>query len=144
MDNLPMKNALINAEMTIEVPFYDLDPMNIVWHGNYVKYFERIRCQLLDKFDYGYLKMQASGFVWPIVDIRLKYINSASFGQKLKCVAKLVEWENRLKIVYEIHCEKSGKRLTKGYSIQVAVCIETQELQLVSPEILISKLQNWL
>ncbi|MFQ8625045.1 MAG: hypothetical protein ACLSA2_00440 [Candidatus Gastranaerophilaceae bacterium] len=30
----------ISAETLIEVPFYDLDPMNVVWHGNYIKYLK--------------------------------------------------------------------------------------------------------
>ena len=34
-------------EIEIEVPFFDLDPMNVVWHGNYVKYTEIARCKLL-------------------------------------------------------------------------------------------------
>lgn len=37
----------MNTEIKIKVPFYDLDPMNIVWHGNYVKYMEEARCDFL-------------------------------------------------------------------------------------------------
>jgi acyl-CoA thioester hydrolase len=36
------------GEVELEVPFFDLDPMNIVWHGNYVKYLEVARCALLE------------------------------------------------------------------------------------------------
>jgi len=135
-----MKTSLPYAEILIDVPFFDLDPMNIVWHGNYLKYFELVRCELLDQFEYGYLKMQESGYLWPIIDLRVKYTNSAEFGQKLLCKASLLEYENRLKIGYEISCDNSGKRLTKGYTSQVAVCLKTKELQLVSPPILQQKL----
>ncbi len=138
-----MTKKLPSAELIIEVPFYDLDPMNVVWHGNYVKYFELVRCQLFDEFDYGYLKMKDSGYMWPIVDIQLKYINSASFGQKLICTATLVEYENRIKIKYTIKCQKTGQRLTKGYSIQVAVDMITKELQLASPSMLHQKLKKF-
>nr|WP_246119303.1 acyl-CoA thioesterase [Aliikangiella coralliicola] len=130
----------MSAELVIEVPFYDLDPMEVVWHGNYVKYFERVRCALLAKFDYGYPEMKESGYMWPIVDMRLKYVNSASFGQKLRCKATIVEFENRLKIKYQILCDETGKRLTRGYTTQVAVDINTREMLLVSPEILLKKL----
>ena len=50
--NSAMKN--IFAETFIDVPFYDLDPMNVVWHGNYVKYLEVARCDLLSKIGYTY------------------------------------------------------------------------------------------
>jgi len=139
-----MTNKLPSVELVIEVPFYDLDPMNVVWHGNYIKYFELVRCQLLDEIDYGYLKMKDSGYMWPIVDIQLKYINSASFGQILICTATLVEYENRIKIKYTINCKNTGQRLTKGYSIQVAVDMNTKELQLVSPSILHKKLKKFI
>lgn len=130
----------MTTELLIEVPFYDLDPMNVVWHGNYIKYFEKARCKLLEKFDFGYIEMRDSGFMWPVIDIRLKYINSATFGQKLCCTASIIEYENRLKINYQIHCVETGQRLTKGYTTQVAVDLKTQEMQLVSPDILLKKL----
>ena len=50
--NSAMKN--IFAETFIDVPFYDLDPKNVVWHGNYVKYLEVARCDLLSKIGYTY------------------------------------------------------------------------------------------
>lgn len=52
MDNKQLKQHPISAEYVVEVPFFDLDPMHIVWHGNYVKYFEEARCQLLRTIDY--------------------------------------------------------------------------------------------
>jgi len=135
---------LPSIDFEMEVPFYDIDPMNIVWHGNYVKYLEKARCVLLERFGYGYLEMKNSGYFWPIVDMRLKYINSASFGQILVCNASLVEYENRIKIKYLISCKETGKKLTKGYTVQVAVNIKNQELQLVSPVILQEKLSKYL
>ena len=44
--------SIAEAETTIEVQFYDLDPMNVVWHGNYFKYMEIARCELLKKIKY--------------------------------------------------------------------------------------------
>ncbi|WP_196139662.1 thioesterase family protein [Aliikangiella sp. G2MR2-5] len=136
------KKALshLTTEIEIKVPFYDLDPMNVVWHGNYVKYFEKARCALLEKYDYDYVQMRDSGYMWPIIDMRLKYVNYASFGQVVKCRATITEVENRLKIEYLIYCPESGKRLTKGYTMQVAVDLETMEMQLVSPSVLKERL----
>lgn len=130
----------LTAELIIEVPFYDLDPMKVVWHGNYVKYFERVRCVLLDKFNIGYVEMEKSGYMWPIVDIRLKYVNSATFGQQLKCTATITEYDNCLKIVYSIICAETGARLTKGYTVQVAIALESGEMELASPKILLERL----
>jgi acyl-CoA thioester hydrolase len=135
-----MSSIKPSVSVEIQVAFYDLDPMQIVWHGNYLKYFEVARCALLETFDYGYVQMKESGYMWPIVDSRIKFINAATFDQKICCTATLMEYENRIKIDYKIVCLDSGKRLTKGYTTQVAVNLETKELQLVSPQILFEKL----
>ena len=136
------KNAILSASVDIEVPFHDCDPMQVVWHGNYARYFEVARCELLRKISYDYLDMQASGYIWPIVDMRTKYIGSAVFTQKIIVKAELVEYESRLKINYVICCEKTGKKLTKGYTVQVAIDIETLDMQYVSPEVLLNKIKN--
>jgi len=121
-------------------PNHDVDAMNVCWHGHYLKYFEIGRAALLRAFDYDYPAMQASGYLWPVVEAHLKYVRPAIYGQALEVRAELLEFENRLKIGYEIVDVASGERLTKGYTIQVAVCAATRELQFVSPPIVFEKL----
>ncbi|BCV26440.1 acyl-CoA thioesterase [Shewanella algae] len=127
--------AILSTEIELEIPFHDVDSMGITWHGNYLRYFEIARCKLLDRFDYGYSRMQESGYAWPIVDLQLKYVKPSRFEQKIRVSAALVEWENRLKINYQICDATNGERLTKGYTIQAAVDMQTQELCLVTPPV---------
>lgn len=135
------KQAYLSTSVDIEIPFHDCDPMHIVWHGNYPRYFEVARCQLLRLFNYDYLDMQESGYMWPIVDMRIKYVGSAKFTQVITVTAILVEYEHRIKINYLITDKVSGAKLTKGHTVQAAVSIATDELQLESPAILLEKLQ---
>lgn len=129
-----------SAEVEVQVQFFDLDPMEIVWHGNYVKYLEVARCALLDSIQYNYVQMKESGYAWPVIDMQLRYVAPASFGQKLKLRADIVEWENRLKIDYLITDAASGKRLTRASTTQVAVEISSGEMCFVSPSVLFEKL----
>jgi acyl-CoA thioester hydrolase len=129
-----------SAEVEMQVQFFDLDPMQIVWHGNYVKYLEVARCALLDSIDYNYPQMQASGYAWPVIDMNLRYVGAASFGQRLKLRAEIVEWENRLKIDYLITDAASGKRLNRASTTQVAVDTASGEMCFVSPPVLFEKL----
>ena len=131
----------LSAEVEIEVPFFDVDPMHVVWHGHYVKYFEQARCALLRRIDYDYPAMQASGYLWPVVELHLKYVSAARYGQRLRAEAKLLEYENRLKLGYLLTDLATGQRLTKGHSVQVAVHAATHELQFVSPPVLIDKVK---
>jgi acyl-CoA thioester hydrolase len=129
-----------SAEVTIQIPFHDVDLVGIVWHGHYAKYFEIARCALLESFDYNYDRMLASGYGWPVIDLRLRYVKPAQFGQKIRVRAILLEWENRLRIEYLVTDDASGQRLTKGESVQVAVNIATREMCMVSPDVLFERL----
>ena len=114
--------------------------MEIVWHGNYVKYLELARSALLQKFDYDYPQMRASGYAWPIVDMRLKYVGTVEYGQAVRIRAEIVEWENRLKIEYQVRNAATGRVLNKAYTIQVALEIASRQMQYVCPRVLWDKL----
>jgi acyl-CoA thioester hydrolase len=128
------------AETETQIEFFDLDPMEIVWHGHYVKYLEMVRGVLLDTIDYNYPQMKASGYVWPVIDMHVRYIAPAIFGQRIKLCAEIVEWENRLKISYLITDAQSGRRLTRASTTQVAVEIATREMCFVSPPVLLERM----
>ncbi|HSV34488.1 MAG TPA: acyl-CoA thioesterase [Ramlibacter sp.] len=130
----------LSHEIEVVPAFYDIDPMEIVWHGHYVKYLELARSALLAKFDYDYPRMRESGFGWPIVDMRLKYVRPAAFGQSLIARAEIVEWENRLRIEYLIRDKATGAKLNQAYTIQVAVDLATREMRYVSPPVLWERL----
>jgi acyl-CoA thioester hydrolase len=129
-----------SAEVEMQVQFFDLDPMLIVWHGNYVKYLEVVRCALLDAIGYNYPQMKASGYSWPVIDLQLRYVAPAAFGQRLLLRADIVEWESRLRIDYLITDAASGQRLTRASTTQVAVDIASGEMCFVSPPILFRQL----
>lgn len=120
------KEAYVTNETIISAEFFDVDAMNVVWHGNYVKYMEIARCALLDKIGYGYKEMVKEGFAYPVTSINLKYVRSLYFGDKAKVKTYLTEYENCIKIKYEIYNEK-GELCTKAESTQMAVNLATQE-----------------
>ena len=130
----------LSGEIEVVPAFYDLDPLDIVWHGHYVKYLELARSALLERFDYGYRQMRDSGYAWPVVDLRLKFVRTASFGQKLRLRAEIVEWENRLRIEYLIRDARTGTKINRASSIQVAVDMSTRELCYVCPPVLWQRL----
>ena len=130
----------LSAQAEVTIPFHDIDLMGVAWHGHYVKYFEIARCALLDQVEYNYQQMVESGYAWPVIDLRIRYPQPTRFGQKVIVNAAIVEWENRLKIEYSIHDKESGQRLTRGYTIQVAVDAVSGEMCLESPPVLAKKL----
>lgn len=136
-----LKNVqeLWRASVEIDVPFHDVDMMEIAWHGHYVRYFEIARCKLFDQLDYNYLQMRDSGYAWPVIDLHVRYVQPLMFQQKVTVTAWVAEWENRLRVQYLI-TDSEGKRLTKGHTDQVAINMKTNELMLATPAILLEKL----
>lgn len=140
-DALPAKIEIF-ASVTLTVPFHDADPAGVVWHGNYFRYFDDARCALLEKIGYGYREMVQGGYYWPIVQATVKYVRPVPFDARVTVVARLVEWEYRLKIEYEIF-DADGLRTTTGYTVQVAVSAATGEMHLGAPEALRDRLRAW-
>jgi acyl-CoA thioester hydrolase len=123
-------------EVELQPAFYDVDPMAVVWHGNYVKYLEVARSALMNELGYDYEQMAASGYAWPIVDLRLKFVRPALLKQRLTVRAEVVEWENRLKVNYLLRDVATGSKVTTGYTIQVAVDAKTGEMLYLCPRAL--------
>jgi acyl-CoA thioester hydrolase len=128
-------SGVLHTTVEIVVPFFDVDSMDVVWHGHYVKYLEVARCALLDDIGHNYAQMKASGYAWPVIDLQLRYVQAARFGQRLTVRADLVEWQNRLLIHYLIQDAASGRRLTRASTVQVAVNLANGDMQLVSPDV---------
>ena len=131
---------LFKTETKLTVQFYDLDPMNVVWHGNYLKYLESARCDLLKKIGYDYDNMRADGAVYPIAKMDLKYIKPCKFNQVLFVETIVEELEPSLIIKYNIFDEESGEKVFSAKSMQICVDIKTGESIYSAPEGLKQKL----
>lgn len=127
----------------IDIPFQDIDAMEVVWHGNYARYLEIARCALLEQIDYDYPRMRDSGYAWPVIDMRIKYIRPLHFKQRIRVMATLTEYEHRLKVDFLITDAHTGEKLSKAHTIQVAVDMQTCEMCFVSPSVIHERLLHY-
>ncbi|MBQ7620319.1 MAG: acyl-CoA thioesterase [Treponema sp.] len=130
----------ISSESKVRVEFYDVDSMDVVYHANYIKFLEVARCDLLDKIGYGYNQMRATNYLFPVTTLNVKYVRSLKFGQTATVRAALLEWENRLKIKYEI-LAPDGALVTKAETTQMAVKMPKGETCFVCPKELTDKVE---
>lgn len=114
--------------------------MGVLWHGRYAEYFELARVALMERFDYGYAQMADSGYAWPVLDYRVRYLKPLRVGQRIRIKTWIVEWQFRLKLAYLISDAVSGVALTRGHTVQAAVRLASGELQMASPEVLRQRL----
>ncbi len=125
----------------ITVPFHDLDPVSIVWHGHYAKYLEVARDALLAHIGYAQEDMIASGYMWPVVEMKLRYLQPARLRQRLRVRASIAEYEQRLKVVYEVRDAASGRRLTRAHTVQVAVRMDNGQMLYQTPAVLKERIE---
>ena len=131
----------LTASVPIRIPFYDLDPAGVVWHGRYFQYFEIARAALLEDIGYSYEGMQDSGYLWPVADAEVRFVRPLTLNQEATVTACLKEWEMRLVVDYRI-ADENGIVMTRGRTVQVPVEADTLELTLGSPQVLIDKVDR--
>jgi acyl-CoA thioester hydrolase len=129
------------ADIDVEVSFHDVDMVGVVWHGHYLRYLENARWALMNHLGYGFDRMVAAGFVWPIVELQTKYVNPARFGDRLRVRASLVEWESRLAINYLVSSLGSDARIARARTVQVAVDARSGELKFNTPPDFVARVQ---
>ena len=134
----------LSTEIEFKVDFNDRDPMKIVWHGNYINYFERARCALLDKIGYNYIEMEKSGYLFPVTEVKSKYMKSLRFGDNCRAKATLVEYENMIKIEFELFNAATGEMTTKGTVSQMCIDAKTGKTQFFCPKCFTEKVEKFL
>ena len=137
-----MNRVYASASVVIDIPFHDVDMMGIVWHGRYAKYLEVAREAMLSTIDYSIAQMKASGYAWPVIEMNIRYAQALRFEQKVRIQADLVEVEHRLKIAYRIFDVLSGRRLTRAYTVQVALDMASGEMLFASPRALLDRVEQ--
>jgi acyl-CoA thioester hydrolase len=121
------------TSVDIKVPFHDVDSYRVVWHGNYARYFEIARCQLLDELQANYRVMEDLGYFFPVVDMKSRFVRPLIFGQHIQVTASLISWRHKLRIDYRITDRETGQLMTRGTTIQVAISPEG-DLQFQTPD----------
>lgn len=134
-------------EYAMRVPFYDVDSMRVVYHGNYVKYLEEARCAYLEAHGLSYLDMEAAGFLLPVVSLDIKYLRPCHFRQHLR-IAVTCDKSNRnlLALRYRVMDAESRQLCLKASSRQAAIGRESRELLFELPEEFLKRLngKEWL
>ena len=127
--------AYKSHEMTFTVPFYDLDPMNMVWHGNYLKYFDQTRSELFHCLGIDLLEyFQKTNCLFPITKTATKHIVALRYRDKFTCNARVVEAKYKIVIDFKIRLVKNNQLCAKGRSEQVAIKYPAMEILFEIPD----------
>ena len=85
--------------------YYDTDKMNVVYHGNYLKWLEIARTEFF-RDTLPYSELEETGIMLPVKTLNIEYINSGKYDELIKITIKLLELSKiKIKFLYEIYDE---------------------------------------
>ena len=116
------KVALKNTTQTV-VRFSEVDSMQIVWHGEYVRYLEDGREAFGRQYPgIGYMDFYNNGYTAPIVDLQLQYVSPLTLNDVAIIETRFIDMvAAKLCFEYIIHRQSDGALVARGSSMQVFV-----------------------
>jgi acyl-CoA thioester hydrolase len=129
-----MTKTTLTNHTEVLVRFNEADPLGIVWHGHYIKYFEDGREAFGNMHRLGYLDVYREGFVIPVVNVDCQYKRSVRYGDKIIVETTYLPCEAaKLKFSYRLFNAATNELVATGSSVQVFLDKEHSQLQLTNP-----------
>lgn len=129
-----MNKGALSFTREIAVRFNEADPLGIVWHGHYVRYFEDGREAFGQAFGLSYLDIYKHGYSVPVVKIDLDYKKSLKYGDRVIIETVFVPCHAaKLQFIYRLYNAVTKELVAKGSTTQVFLNHPENNLQLINP-----------
>jgi acyl-CoA thioester hydrolase len=138
------KPYVLQEETEVTVRFNEADPLGIVWHGHYIRYFEDGREAFGKRYGISYLDFYQNGLAVPVVSVQCDYKKPLRYGERVivQCF-----YENspaaKMKFHYKIFEADTQELIATGSSVQVFVDPTSFQLQLTMPAFFESWKKKW-
>jgi len=133
-DTNEFMNMELKSRTKVQVRFNEADPLGIVWHGHYIRYFEDGREAFGNIHGLGYLEVYKQGFVIPIVSVHCEFKRSLRYGDSVIVETKYIPCEAaKMKFDYRLFNAATNELVATGSSVQVFLEKESSTLQLTNP-----------
>ena len=131
-------------KMPLRVRFSETDGIGVVWHGEYIRYFEDGRESFGENFGMPYLEVFKEGYVIPIVDVSCQYLHPLHAGERGTIETRYIDTP-AAKIIFEYSVYKEPEHVlcATGSTTQVFLKKDTGELELTTPEFYLSWKKKW-
>ena len=106
---------MIESRAQITVRYAETDMMGIVYHGNYLPWFEVGRTTLLKECGLPYKELEAQGYHLPVIELGVKYSRPALYDDTVTIITRLKERPTlRVHLDYEVH--RDDELLVTGFT----------------------------
>ena len=138
-----MKHNNLSIKTETIIRFSEVDSMGVVWHGNYIKYFEDGREAFGNKYGLNYLDFYKNGILTPIVKLSCDFKKPLEYGEKAIIETKYIDCEAaKLKHEYIIYRSSDMKIVATGTSVQAFLNMN-RELMLTIPPFFAEWKKKW-
>ena len=128
------KKNILQTETEVLVRFNEADPLGIVWHGHYIRYFEDGREDFGKRYGIGYLDFYDNGFVIPIVNVDCSFKKSLRYGDTVIVETEFIPCDAaKIKFSYRLFNKNTKELVATGNSVQVFLDRLHSVLQLQNP-----------
>ena len=113
---------LDHHDFTVRVRYAETDQMGVVYHSNYLIWFEVGRVELMRSLGFNYKQMEIEDDTFIVVaDVHCRYHQPALYDDLLTVRTRILEAKTRtLKFGYELFRQSDNKLLSTGHTIHVA------------------------
>ncbi len=138
-----MQQKKLSEKTETAIRFSEVDSMGVVWHGNYIKYFEDGREAFGNKYGLAYMDFYERGILTPLVKMSIDFKRPVLYGEKIIIEIKYIDCEAaKLKYEYIIYQKSNMNIVATGSSVQAFLDIN-MELLLTFPPFFVEWKKKW-
>lgn len=124
------------ASIEGEVPFHDVDPLRIVWHGHYFKYLEVARTALFVRHGIDGEDMLQLGYRFVISHTECRHVSPLTYRDRYRVKAWFLgDAEHRVDVGYEVWNLTADKRAARART-ELVTTDEHGTMHLVTPPLI--------
>lgn len=107
-------SALPDASLELTVPFHDVDPLLVVWHGHYYKYLELARTALMKRCALDVPDLVALGYRMMVIETHCRHTRPLRYDERFRVTARFLDVDHRLMVGYEIQSVTHDRRVARA------------------------------
>ncbi len=111
---------MVSHTAEIRVRYAETDQMGVVYHANYLTWFEVARVRMLEAAGLPYPELESAGYRLPVLEVTARYLAPARFDDSIHITATPLSAKGaRIEIGYEVRCGE--KLLCTGRTLHAFV-----------------------
>ena len=135
-----MKERLPLTSIELVVPFHDCDPLQVVWHGRYLKYFELARTELFATHGLDVPDFRELGYRMYVSELRCRYTHPLRYGDRVEVTARPTALRPLIRIAYSVKNLTHKRRSARGLTVLAVTDLEGRLLS-ETPDAIVERLR---